>query len=202
MSTRLIIVRHGETESNVAKIQQGVIDTPLTEEGQRQILLLGKRLSTEKIDAVYSSDLLRAVRTTQAIIAYHPSLLVEYTRELQERDWGEFEGRSVEDYNLDLGQSGLPFHEHRPYGGENLFDLKQRVDGFLARILPVSKSKSILISTHHSTCKMMIFSLTEKPLTEWVPVKLNNTCVNILELGFSGKADVVLFNDISHLALE
>lgn len=200
MSTRLIIVRHGETESNVAKIQQGWIDTPLTPLGQQQILRLGQRLATEKIDMAYSSPLLRSVRTTQAIINFHPDLLVEYTEELRERHWGIYEGRSVDEYTEDQVRSGVAFIDHRPEGGESLADLKQRMAGFLGRVLPLNANKSVLISTHHSAMKMLLFILLDKPLTDWEGLKMPNTALNILEYTEGSPTNVLLFNDAAHLA--
>lgn len=54
------VVRHGETEWNVARKIQGHLDSSLTENGLSQAKELGKQLQTTHFDAVFSSDLLRA----------------------------------------------------------------------------------------------------------------------------------------------
>ncbi|MCC6382405.1 MAG: histidine phosphatase family protein [Dehalococcoidia bacterium] len=71
--TQLIFVRHGEQD--VADWRRGpvgdMVDPPLTARGQRQAELVGARLSTERIHAVYSSGLRRAFETAQAIARHH-----------------------------------------------------------------------------------------------------------------------------------
>ena len=64
---RLLLVRHGKTEWNESGRYQGISDISLSEEGLRQAEALGQRLAGEKIDAVYSSDLKRAVQTARTI---------------------------------------------------------------------------------------------------------------------------------------
>lgn len=63
----LIAVRHGETEWNVEGREMGQLDSPLTTRGVRQAEALAQRLSLLNIDALYSSDLGRAVQTAEII---------------------------------------------------------------------------------------------------------------------------------------
>ena len=65
--TRLLIVRHGETTWNAAARVQGQLNPGLSEVGLRQAGLLARRLAREPIQAVYSSDLLRAEQTAAAV---------------------------------------------------------------------------------------------------------------------------------------
>ena len=66
-STKLIIIRHGETEQNRNNILQGAIDTQLSELGLFQAEKVAQRLKDEKIDVLVSSHLQRAVKTAEAI---------------------------------------------------------------------------------------------------------------------------------------
>lgn len=91
MSTRIILIRHGETAWNAVRRLQGHIDIPLSEIGQRQALALGRALASEKIDAIISSDLGRALQTAQAVAAHHP-LELKTDPALRERAYGVFEG--------------------------------------------------------------------------------------------------------------
>ena len=69
--TQVIIVRHGETEWNIAGIRQGHLDSRLTEKGMAQAKALAQRLAREKFTALYSSDLGRAVQTAMEIADAH-----------------------------------------------------------------------------------------------------------------------------------
>ena len=69
MSTRLVVVRHGETQWNIASRIQGHADSPLTPAGEAQAEAIAGRLARERFDRLVSSDLGRAWRTAQAIAA-------------------------------------------------------------------------------------------------------------------------------------
>ena len=89
---KIILVRHGETEWNkVKRIQGSASDTPLNEIGKAQAERVALRLKNEKIQAIYSSPLQRALHTAQAIARYH-QLEVNQTPSLKEINVGELEG--------------------------------------------------------------------------------------------------------------
>ena len=71
MVTKLIIVRHGETEENAKRITQGHLNSQLSEKGKEQAQKLALRLKDEKIDCCYSSDLDRCMNTAKKIIELH-----------------------------------------------------------------------------------------------------------------------------------
>jgi 2,3-bisphosphoglycerate-dependent phosphoglycerate mutase len=91
LSTELVVVRHGETEWNLAGRQQGHMDSPLTELGQRQAAALAERLAGEHFDVLYSSDLGRAMRTAECI-ARTTGLAVVPESGLRERNLGIMQG--------------------------------------------------------------------------------------------------------------
>ncbi|HLX39815.1 MAG TPA: histidine phosphatase family protein [Ktedonobacteraceae bacterium] len=88
---RLLLVRHGLTLSNVQERYTGQSDVPLTEMGERQAEAVGKRLATEALDVIVSSDLQRAHATAGAIARYH-NLPVCDDADLREASLGEWEG--------------------------------------------------------------------------------------------------------------
>ena len=63
----LLLVRHGETDSNRDRRAQGIADNPLNAAGREQARLLGQHLARRRIDAIYSSNLLRARHTAETI---------------------------------------------------------------------------------------------------------------------------------------
>lgn len=90
-STRIILIRHGETAWNAERRLQGHIDIALNAEGERQAEALASALSAERFDAIVSSDLQRAHQTATALARLH-DLPVHTDPALRERCYGAFEG--------------------------------------------------------------------------------------------------------------
>ncbi len=90
------IVRHGETQLNIEGLVQGhSIDSPLTDEGIKQLKEVALELVKIKFDKVYSSDLLRAVRSAEIISLEH-KLAIHTSKLLRERKYGKYEGKPSE----------------------------------------------------------------------------------------------------------
>lgn len=93
--TCLYLVRHGETEENVARLLQGHLPGHLTARGREQAEALCQQLRHCKFDAFFSSDLQRAVDTAR-ILAPAVGLPLQRTPMLRERDWGSLTGQAIE----------------------------------------------------------------------------------------------------------
>jgi probable phosphoglycerate mutase len=89
--TEILLIRHGETDWNAARRLQGHLDIPLNEEGMRQAAALGAALSDEPLDAIYASDLSRAL-VTATPLAEARGMRVQTDVRLRERCYGAFEG--------------------------------------------------------------------------------------------------------------
>jgi probable phosphoglycerate mutase len=100
MIIRLDLVRHGETEANRDNILQGHCDYPLTEQGVQQAKALSSALVMKSWHSIYSSDLYRAVRTTEFILDQNPNhpsnSVVQQTQLLRELSFGFREALSRE----------------------------------------------------------------------------------------------------------
>ena len=94
--TKIILIRHGVTDWNAEGKIQGQSDTQLSSEGMYQARMLIAYFPFETIDAIYSSNLQRAMKTAE-FIANKFKLEVIPVRELREIDFGNWEGRSFED---------------------------------------------------------------------------------------------------------
>jgi probable phosphoglycerate mutase len=84
-STRIYIVRHGQTEENKQKIIQGHLDTLLNPEGERQAGLVAEALKAIPFDACYSSDLRRAADTANRILVNHPRVKLQTQEAVREQ---------------------------------------------------------------------------------------------------------------------
>lgn len=93
---RVLLVRHGETDENVAGIIQGQLDTPLNSFGRLQAATTARHLSNVRLDRVITSPLQRARDTAQAILEQQPEssqLRLEQDDRLKERAFGVLEGK-------------------------------------------------------------------------------------------------------------
>jgi len=97
----LYLVRHGETEWNVKKINQGQSESSLTEKGIEQAKETAERLKDIKFDAIFSSDLSRTQRTAE-IIKLDRELIIQTSKLLRERSYGRFEGKHANEFRETL----------------------------------------------------------------------------------------------------
>ena len=93
----LTIVRHGQTHANIERLVHGWTDTPLNETGVKQAKAAGKALKDVKFHQAFSSDLQRANKTCQIILAENQAsnILPENIKQeilLRERNFGIYEG--------------------------------------------------------------------------------------------------------------
>lgn len=90
MSTRVCIIRHGETDWNRQRRIQGQIDIPLNPVGRAQALAMAYNAAHHRFSAIYSSDLQRALETAYAL-AEREGIMVQVTAQLRERHYGIFQ---------------------------------------------------------------------------------------------------------------
>jgi broad specificity phosphatase PhoE len=138
MSTELVFVTHSTSTDNEAGIASGHRDVSLSELGRRQAAELGERYRNG-FDAVYCSDLRRAVETAEIAFA---SFRVD--ARLREQDYGERTGapsREIETERLVTVDAPFP-------GGESLRDVVERMRSFVAELEP---SRRALVIGHRAT---------------------------------------------------
>jgi len=111
--TRLLLVRHGETDWNADGRLQGQTDRPLSDFGRSQARQLAGELAEEKLEAIYSSDLARA-RETAEIVGERIGLPVSLDPDLREKDWGTWEGlTAVERDRVEFVGESTEAHQER-----------------------------------------------------------------------------------------
>ena len=93
-TTKIILVRHGESIANAEGVSQGNkdewIDTHLSKKGKEQADKVAQRLKNEKIDIIYSSDLKRAKETAEAINKFHNVNIKKSLSSLHTKVWSLF----------------------------------------------------------------------------------------------------------------
>lgn len=142
--TRLLVLRHGESEWNASGRWQGQADVALTEEGRRQAATAALRLGT--FDAVVASDLQRAALTAAIIaeiIGVGPVIL---DSRLREADVGPWEGLTHPE--VEEGWPGFLAHHHRPEGFEPYEAVAARATAALREVAAGHPGGEILVVTH------------------------------------------------------
>ena len=159
--TELILVRHGETEWNVAEIFRGRIDIELNETGIKQAALLAEYLGDLKIDAIYSSPLKRALKTAEIITGYH-KLDVEIASGLIDLNYGKWQGLShpeVKDKYKELYGEWISSPERvKMPAGESLDEVRERARGVVDDVIAKYKGTVVLVS-HRVVNKVLICAL-------------------------------------------
>jgi broad specificity phosphatase PhoE len=158
MATRIILVRHGETDWNAERRWQGHSDRPLNEAGRRQAEELAARLDGAPIDAVYSSDLLRAHETAR-LLAEPRGLEVVVVPGLRERRFGSWEG--LQDVEVERRFPGV----HGPPDGETRQEMTRRVLESLETIAAANPGRTVLVVSHGGPIKALLRH-HEHPLCE------------------------------------
>lgn len=152
MASEIIFVRHGQSEGNIRHLFYGHTDGSLTALGLRQAELVADYLAGTKIDAVYSSDLLRARQTAAPTLLAH-GLTLRPTRALREIYAGEWENRAFEELRTRFPESYGDVWLHNiglaaPDGGESVAALEARVIDFVRETASQSDGKTLAFFTH------------------------------------------------------
>jgi len=147
--TTVHLARHGQSDWNAAGRWQGHADRPLTELGRRQAAELAERLASVPLEAVYSSDLLRA-RETAEPVAERRGLEVQVMRALREVDVGAWSGLSRPEVEQRFPEA---FARWRDGGqgwedGETYEEMTERVVGAVLAIARAHPNGDILVVAH------------------------------------------------------
>ena len=195
---RLILVRHGETEWNRTGRYQGHTDVDLSATGLWHAERLRDRLDGQRIDAVYSSDSKRALRTAQ-IITSKRDLAVLPCKELREIDFGKLEGMTNDEIQHHYPNWADMSPDVSLPGGESLNQLISRVKLFASRLVEHSDDKTILVVAHGGSLQVLMCILLGIDIEHrWWQIRLGNASLTILE-GYPEQATLSLLSDTSHL---
>jgi broad specificity phosphatase PhoE len=171
--TELILVRHGQTESNIKKYLQGQSDGPLIEIGKKQARAIAEVLKEKEIDMVISSPLIRARDTAKEIAKVHGLPVVENPI-LREWHCGKLDGLPAEALFEALEKAGLPIAEFRPEGGETLIEVQARAKQFLDEVEEKYDGLRVVVCSHGDFLRMLISLLLGLSIEEANEIHIEN----------------------------
>lgn len=165
----IILVRHGETALNAARVLQPA-DTPLSERGLRQAQAVAMRLISAGATSILSSDLPRAMQTAQAIAAA-TGVSVSNNALLQERNFGDLRGRAYD--SLDFDPLAM---QDAPTGGESMAAFRARVSAALALLCEkrAAANGSLVVVTHGLVIQTMLEQHLSLPQGAARPHRIGN----------------------------
>lgn len=197
MTTKIILIRHGETDWNCKKRYCGFLDININERGKKQARKLLQRLKEEKIHRVYSSDRKRAIQTAKIIFK---KLKIEKIPDLKEMHFGIFEGltykQTMKNYPL-IYKKWLksPYNITVPEG-ESLREFNKRAVGAIKKIVALNKNKTVAVVCHGGVISAFLnHILKSKKFWKHIP---NSGSLSIIEYR-NGGPKIKLFNDAIHL---
>jgi probable phosphoglycerate mutase len=200
--THVIIVRHGQTEWNIAGVRQGHLDSALTEKGVAQASALAQRLARERFTALYSSDLGRAVQTAMAIADVTGHEIVTDPR-LRERHLGIFQGLTAEEIMGKYPQERTQFRTLGPDyvipGGESMRQQVERNVAYLNALAAKHRGEQIVVVTHGGVVSGFFRHTLAIPLDAPRRFEFVNAGLNL----FAREEDnwiLLTWGDVSHLA--
>lgn len=202
--SRLLLVRHGETELNSSQRYWGKTDVGLGAVGLRQAEQLRDRLAAEKIGFIYSSELRRALATAQTIASNH-NLNVITCPELNEIDFGEIEGLNFSEVSGKYPEVARLWRQHSPKltypEGESLSQLEKRVAEFRIRLAGHTDGDVILVVAHSGVLRTLICQLLDLEIRSRWKIRVDLGSLSIVET-HPETAILSLLNDTSHFIEE
>lgn len=160
---RLYLVRHGQTDMNKNNMFYGWTDADINETGVSQAKELAEYFKDVPLDAIYSSDLLRAAHTAE-IIAQKKGMNVEKRKEFRELYYGDWENQTAEyvktNYKEELRGWATDWIGRTMPNGENFNDFYQRVTEGVDQLVKENKGKQVLLVAHNGALSAILCHLT------------------------------------------
>lgn len=197
----LYLIRHGESEGNRLNKIQGWQDFPLSSLGKKQASHLGKYFKTIELHHIYTSDLMRAHDTAQAI-GNEKGLSVKRWESLREIKLGPLEGKSKEEIYLDFPEvkersiltSGVE-------GTESVEEITERCKQIIEQLLDTHENDHVALIAHGGLISilLMYILLGDDWYKHHRPFQVGNTGISLIEWNKGKKPLIHYLNADAHL---
>lgn len=162
----ICLVRHGETEENVARLLQGHLPGTLTTNGRLQAEGLRKKLNLSDFDIIVSSDLKRVTDTVELLLNGRTDIPWHRTEMLREIDWGSMTGMKIADVNFKQMAADVETREM-------LYERAGRVVEWLKENYT---DKTLLIVSHGLFLRSLTACLTSVPIDMLYTIERLDNC--------------------------
>ncbi|HEX2055136.1 MAG TPA: 2,3-bisphosphoglycerate-dependent phosphoglycerate mutase [Nitrospiraceae bacterium] len=193
--SRLVLLRHGESQWNLENRFTGWIDVPLSAKGMEEAKAAGEKLRGFKFDRAFTSVLIRANETLRIVLETlgQTGIPIEKDKALNERMYGELQGLNKAETARKFGDEQVKIWRRsfdvRPPGGESLKDTAERVLPYYeARIKPhLAKGETILIAAHGNSLRALVMQLDELTREQVLELNIPTGAPLCYELSKDGK---------------
>lgn len=182
MSKILYLVRHAESEHNaINNAFSGISNIGISVQGKVQAMNLKKFFESINIDEVYCSSLKRAIETAE--ILFDSSLIISYSDDLNEMNFGDYEGRYFDPDNVDdevfYSWSNQPSALTFP-NGANIVDHAENIYRSIENIIKGSDAQTIVIISHSASIRLFIAKVLGLHLDYFRRIPCNNCSITKL----------------------
>ncbi len=199
---RLVLVRHGVTDWNTLGRMQGHTDVPLSALGRLQAEAVADRLASERVDAVYTSDLARAADTGRAIANRH-GLDIQQLPDLRETMLGEWEGMTDDEIRARGDGDALDRYRcdpsiYRPPGSESVEAVARRIAAARATVARQHATGCVVVVGHGGSLRAIFCEAIRAPIRCMFAFRLGNASVSVVDYAPS-RSSIVMLNCTHHL---
>ena len=201
MTTTVLLVRHGQTRSNITGFFMGRSDEDLNDTGYAQVQALSFRLASLKLTSIYSSPLRRTYNTA-AILAKPHKLELKVLDDLLELNPGDWQGLHMDEIKqrwpeiwhqsrIDISNVTLP-------NGESFGQVTERAVKAFNKIVADNQDNHVAIVTHEVVVKVIIDHVLGATNSIYRRFEVKNASLSTIQIT-DGLARLATLNDISHL---
>ncbi|MEC4805069.1 MAG: histidine phosphatase family protein [Jaaginema sp. PMC 1079.18] len=213
MTTRVIIVRHGQSTYNAQRLIQGRCDeSVLTEQGRQDAQTVGATLADIAVDEIYHSPLQRAAQTAAIVHEYFPGVPRQASDRLLEIDLPLWEKQHKKEVATQFAEAYRCW-KTRPHefkmtlsdGREHypVLALYEQAQAFWQEILAQHKGKTLLIVAHNGINRCLIMSAVGMSCDRYHTLQQSNCCINILNFtgGWGDSVQIESLNQTAHTGM-
>ncbi|MBD2721084.1 2,3-bisphosphoglycerate-dependent phosphoglycerate mutase [Hymenobacter armeniacus] len=185
----LVLVRHGQSEANLANVFTGWLDVPLTPQGEEEARAAGRKLHGLRFDAAFCSTLLRSFRTLELILEEigQPAIPVYATDALRERMYGALQGHNkleaVHEYGAEQVARWRRGYDDAPPAGESLHHTLDRVVRYYDdTLVPALRAgRNLLVVSHGNTLRALRMQLDGLSVPEVEAMEIPTGAIRVYE---------------------
>lgn len=203
MVTTVYLIRHCEALGNAMGTIQGSTDCDVSPKGALQLEKMAERCRSIPFDAVYSSPLIRAVKTAKAAVGDRPiPILIE--DDLRELHFGLMDGKRYDELGTlfpreyELFQKD--FGHFRAPRGESVAEVYERMSRAFERIVRENRGKAVGIFSHGAALRALLAYLRGFPYERaGEACRMGNTAISCVQVDENGRKTVLFENDYEHI---